>query len=256
MTQSAGRPRQLRAKTKNCHRYGHPEIGFDWESPVVPSQVKWLIDHLETTVAEGEVYKPNETLQIGWSTTIIRDGGSGLTITEPDWSGRMPPTYVDSVTHALSDLARQVSVLDSVGLRDEDDFPQFEDIGLVCKNIGKTGYWHPVMGRLPKSEGNSGWYLLCNDNDHHHPKSLEAPELIPLYEMACLAPDTAQYLALPVGMTVYFGGNGEIEMARDGVELPIQPGSYLDRLSETIRNGLQSVPKGEHQKRLKGKKSE
>jgi hypothetical protein len=114
-----------------------------------------LVGYLETTVAEGEVYKPGETFQIGWCTTVIQKGDDELIISEPDRTGKIPPSYVDSLIHTILDHRDQTDTADSVGLFDEMDFPHFEDSCIVCKNIGSIGYWHSMMGRRPTKSGES-----------------------------------------------------------------------------------------------------
>jgi hypothetical protein len=73
-----------------------------------------------------------------------------------------------------------------------------------------------------------------------------------LYEMACLAPDTIMLFALPAGTIIHFDANGPIKIKLNDVELPIQPGSYLDRLSKTPPEDIEYTERGRHHERFKG----
>jgi hypothetical protein len=207
--------------------YGHPEFTFRCHDDVPDVDIKWLTDYIEESVAQGEVYKPNETFQIGWTTTKIqKTHNNGLIIMEPDWTGKIPFDFVDSLTQTLFQLRRQIAMAESVGLKDEIDFPNLKETGVLCKNIGSIE--HGIMARRARDGKFSGWGLVCSNHDHHF-TALDESEEVSLYEMACIAPDIIDFLALPEGVTIFFGGPERIKILRSEQELSIMPGSFLDR---------------------------
>jgi hypothetical protein len=217
----------MEARTTNCWKYGHPEFTFHCHDDVLDVDIKWLTDYIEGSVAQGEVYKPNETFQIGWTTTKIqKTHNNGLIIMEPDWTGKIPFDFVDSLTQTLFQLRRQIAMAESVGLKDEIDFPNLKETGVLCKNIGSIE--HGIMGRGQREGKFSGWYLLCRDHDHHS-KSVEELEEVSLYELACIAPDIIDFLALPEGVRIVFGGPERIRILLNNEELSIRLDSFLDR---------------------------
>jgi hypothetical protein len=85
------------------------------------------------------------------------------------------------------------------------------------------------MERVDPEGRDSGWFFGCDDTEHDHgdPSALRRDSL---YSIGSLAPGTIQFLGLPPGVTVSFGGPGRIEVERDSAKLTIEPGSFLDRL--------------------------
>src|SRR5712664_3470359 len=106
----------MRGTTTNCSKYGQQEISVAYEpAKVLEGDVKWLLEWLESEVANGRRFLPGETIQIGWMLTKLETfGESILKICEPDMKA-FPIKFVDSVTNTLTHLRFQKMVAESIG---------------------------------------------------------------------------------------------------------------------------------------------
>ncbi len=223
----------MKALTTNCGRYGHREFVIDYNETFVPaSDVTWLLGFLEETVASGTKYEPYQTLQVGWTETLIGEAEyNRLQLLEPDWSGVLPFRYVSSVTKTLLHLRLQKDVADSLGILDRLSFPTLSQSAITCNQLGLLDCG--VMDRV-KSEGHdSGWFFGCNSTDHDHNESRNLKRMS-LYEVACLLPVTAQFYALPPGINLQFGGDVSLLAFFNGKKLSIKEKSYLHKLYKRV----------------------
>src|SRR5690349_16550004 len=101
----------MRRTTINCSKYGQPEISVTFEQKqVLEDDVKWLLEWLESEVANGRRFLPSQTIQIGWMITRVEPLEDGvLKICEPDMEA-FPVNFVDSVTNTLTHLRLQKMV--------------------------------------------------------------------------------------------------------------------------------------------------
>jgi hypothetical protein len=61
------------ASTTRCKGHGHAEFVLEIDDNAVPHQhVTQIIQTLEGMVAQGSVFKPGETFQIGWMITQVQ----------------------------------------------------------------------------------------------------------------------------------------------------------------------------------------
>ncbi len=215
-------------RTTGCAAFGHPEftVRFAREVPV-PGLERRLLDLLEGEVARGVVFKPGQTVQLGWATLRLvarADGTYG--VLEPDLAHELK--WVESVDQALLEAWRQQEVLASVGLEARADFPRQALQAVVCARAFEATRW--LLGRTePSAPTDSGWFLGCLDDTHDHQAS-DALAVVPLVELAARVPPLAQFLALPVGADVVLSDDGGLRarVFLDDEERPPRPGSYLD----------------------------
>ena len=215
----------MRRTTTNCGKYGQQEISVAFEQrQVLEGDVKWLIEWLESEVANGRRFLPGKTIQIGWMITKIDELEDRLLkISEPDMKA-FPVNFVDSVTNTLTHLRLQKMVAESVGIVDELSYPPLNHSAITCNWFREhVGFY---MDRLSPKDSDSGWFIGCDDPNHDHqdPKHLQRKSL---YELVVRHDrNIIPYLALPAGISAHIR-NGVPSFHRGEKELAILPNSYL-----------------------------
>jgi hypothetical protein len=217
----------MRACTRKCKEHGQLEISvFCDDGLPLAENLKWLLEWIESEVAGGRRFLPEQIVQIGWSLLEIRQRTDGtLALFEPDFQS-MPVKFVDSVSNTLRHLLLQKCVAESLGLAEEMTFSSLRDSAIVCAEFGSAEGF--VMQRLAPKASNSGWFFGCDSQAHDH-QSPDALRRISLYEAAALRDDRIiPFLALPPDIFVGFGGAVPY-FSRGERELVIRPGSYLHK---------------------------
>src|SRR5439155_18088238 len=129
----------MRTCTQKCREHGHLEISVECEdaSALSPS-LHWFLGWLESEVAGGRRFLPEQTVQVGWSVLEIRQRNDGtVALFEPDFQS-MPVRFVDGVSNTLLHLFLQKSVAESLGLVGELAPPSLRDSAIVCTEFGST----------------------------------------------------------------------------------------------------------------------
>lgn len=212
-------------RTTKCAGLGHPEFTL-WCDEELLFLAPWLVSWLEHRVAEKAVFRPGETVQIGWSILLVETLDDGtLTLLEPEMSG-LPGRARRSVSSTLLHLCRQKSVAEGFDLTAQMDFPDLRHAALSCARYAKGV--DLMLSRLPRRAEDSGWFFGCLEKDHDHKNPAELKGAT-LYELACLNPSTIDFLALPVGTIVSLNAAGDFVSAQDARDHPLVPatGSYL-----------------------------
>jgi hypothetical protein len=222
----------MKVSTRGRRQRGQKDFVLEYDQElVVRPDIDWLVHMLEA--AQGDVrYEPGEYLRVGWVDLIIEEAEGGyLTLLEPDWAGTVPMQYVHSVTKALIHLRRQKDVADSLQLSDRLAFPNVLDSAIACTELGVRPCG--LMDREAAEGRDSGWFFGCDDprHDHESPAELRRESL---YRIACTAPGTVQFCALPPGINITFGGPDQVSIRMAGQPIPTRPGSYLDQV-RTVR---------------------
>ena len=220
---------EMRLSTKSYPALGHREITFNYDETHIPDvHAKWFLRFLEDEVASGARYLPGQTLQVGWSITLIKEHPDGaLGVFEADMKS-MPMNFVDSVTNTLIDLRSQKYVLDSLGFEIPEFFPSMRQSGVVCDNLSSSALFS-IFRADPQRGHDSGWSICCDDSDHNH-NDPQVLSCVSLYEIGCRYPSLIQYLALPAGIAIYgAGGNAPAIYLHEEERRPSE-GSYLARL--------------------------
>jgi hypothetical protein len=188
--------------------------------------LRWFLSWIESEVAGGRRFFPEQTVQVGWSVLEIRQRtDSTLALFEPDFK-TMPVRFVDSVSNTLLHLFLQKSAAESLVLADQLAVPSLRDSAIVCTDFGSADGF--VMSRGVPKAADSGWFLGCDKEAHNHqsPNNLCR---VSLYEAAVRRDARiVPFLGLPSEVFVGFG-RGVPYFSRGDTELAIQPGSYLHR---------------------------
>ncbi len=141
----------MRTCTQKCRVHDHLEISVQCEdtSALSPS-LRWFLGWLESEVAGGRRFLPEQTIQVGWSVLEIRQRPDGtLALFEPDFQS-VPVRFVDSVSNTLLHLFLQMSVADSLGLAEELALPSLRDGAIVCTKFGSAEGF--VMSRVTQRQ--------------------------------------------------------------------------------------------------------
>lgn len=122
----------MRAISKNCEKHGHPEFSVCAVENHLAVQLSWLFAWLESEVAAGKRFLPDQTVQVGWSLLKVfqrEDGTLGLL--EPDFKN-MPVVFIESVSHSLFHMLVQKSVAESLQLGNELNLPPLQHHAIAC----------------------------------------------------------------------------------------------------------------------------
>ncbi|WGS54629.1 hypothetical protein LFL96_26850 [Paraburkholderia sp. D15] len=179
-------------RTNFPRNYGHPDIvlalnlGLD-------AQAKWLLSYFEDEIQRGVVFRPDETVQIGWTLVkLTTDAQGDLEIWEPRFDV-MPVTWIRGANSTVRDLILQREVCAQVDI--EPSFPSLRQSGIISPDfLGASGEF--VMTRDESSGNDSGWLFreeaYQGSNGRH----------CSLFEIAVSHQKIIPFLALPAGATV------------------------------------------------------
>lgn len=213
-------------RTTNCRKHLHSEFRFEYDPTIVrvESDVTWVVEWIEQTVAQGTRYVPGQSCQIGWLITEVRQREDGdLSLWEPNMRP-MPIVWRESISHTMAHLRLQKDIVESVVDSAELSFPSMSQSAIVCTRLENCD--RVVMERVEASGRDSGWFFGCREQGHDHNDAAEL-SCTSLYDAAVrLAPLTIPYLALPAG-TLLSIGSGPPAIFRHGEPLDFKPGSFL-----------------------------
>lgn len=113
-------------RTSRCKEYDHPEFLLTYDSTILEEWVDWFLNYLEEAVADGSVFKAEETIQVGWMIARFKEQQGELLVEEPDFKS-MPINWVNSVSNTLKHLNIMKYAAESVGMDDAMTFPQITD---------------------------------------------------------------------------------------------------------------------------------
>ncbi|HEY0913286.1 MAG TPA: hypothetical protein VGE22_00325 [Solimonas sp.] len=213
--------------TQRCQEHAHPEFAIEFDpGQMLAGDAEWLVQVLESWVANGRRMAAGETVQIGWSFLQLKKQGKALGFLEPEF-GSMPIKWVPGVTATLRQLRQQKDTVASVLPAEAMDIPSLRQGCIVCTRLpAAQGF---LMSRAAPEENDSGWFIGCLDENHDH-QDMNSLELMSLYQAVVeRAPRALPYLALPAGCGVRMQRSEPLIHDKDG-PLPIKPGSYLDLL--------------------------
>lgn len=216
--------------TKKCAQFKHPEFQITVANKSIPQvDVENFLSGLEDMVAAGGRFKAGETMQIGWMLTKLQEGENGsLEVTEPDMKV-VPINFVPSVDATLQHMRAQKDSVESVVSADALDFPSLQQSVVVNVNYKRTQ--NLSFYRVTPNGSASGW-LLSDLND---PVGSQDPNnfiKISLYQLGIDRPDLIKFLAFPDGF--HIAVDRQITVLKDDQVVPIEAGSFLDRLNHKI----------------------
>jgi len=218
--------------TTRCKAHGHAEFVLEIDDNAVPQQhVTQIIQTLEGMVAQGSVFKPGESFQIGWMTTKVQQyDKERLTLYEPDMR-TFPMAFVPGVTATLRQMMLQLFFIDSLALpRDGIKLPSVRQAATVCKNY-HSAKRILVSRDKPQAKADSGWSIVCHHEDHNH-DAAETVAIVSLYEAFLNRNEIQGWMAFPEGTLIALQNGEPPRVFKDGAELRILHDSFLSRLLE------------------------
>lgn len=218
--------------TTRCKDHGHAEFVLEVDEHAVPHQhVSFVIETIEGMVAQGSIFSPGETFQIGWMITQVQQyDEEQLTLYEPDMR-TFPMAFVPGVTETLRQMMLQVFFIDSLAVpRGDMEIPNVRQSAIACKKYASAKSL--LLSRdKPHSPRDSGWFIGCLDEDHNH-EDVNQLVLISLYEAFLNQNQIQGWMAFPENTLVALQDGAAPKAFRDGKELPIVPNSFLSRILE------------------------
>jgi hypothetical protein len=214
----------MKIATTKCGDFGHIEFLLEADENVVPDlYLKEVAVTIENMVAEGSVFRPQQTFQIGWMITKIDSyDASHLTLFEPDMK-TFPINWVTGISHTLRQKMVQVFMLDSVSLRHEMLIPN------VCESlIACTRYTEPsfFMSRSESmNERDSGWFVGCRDGCHDHNDAANL-RCILLYEAYLHQRGFQGFVMFPIDSVIALDEGNGLTVMKNGNVLRIESGSF------------------------------
>lgn len=222
--------RCMELATTRCSEHGHPEIVITYSDEGIPEDsARALIRNLEKLVADGSVFRPGESLAIGWMITEIAETSGGrLTLREPDLDTETLE-YRDGVTETLRHKMIQVFSGDSYGLeREALVIPTIKQLAVVCEKVPESGGL--LLARNDSAEpDDSGWFALCRDETHDHEDTGNIG-VVPLHELARVRPDVVAWMMFPSGTTLLLEPGEAPLVLLDDEPLELVEGSFVDQM--------------------------
>ena len=182
-------------QTTKCSLHNHPEFQLSCDNPTIPEQdINWLVNHLETEVANGVVFLNDEFIQIGCMLTKVVATNQYYQLFEPDMIA-MPVNFTNSIANTLKHFRQQKDICESITISESIDYPSLRESIIVSDSFeSSTAYY---FNREAREDHQSGWFFRdINQSDE------QSFTQISLYEFACSRPDLIKFLALPVGYSV------------------------------------------------------
>ncbi len=181
-------------RTKDVSHPGQQDIVINLsdESGIKPD---WLLNFFEQSIKAGARFRPDETIQIGWMLTILKETKNGdLEVWEPQFDS-MPIKWTRGVNNTIRHLILQKSVPELLGC--EPNFPSLQQAGITSQMfLDKPDEF--IMSREMAGD-DSGWAF----RDAHEEITKETPcEYKSLYELSLFCMQIIPFLALPDGTKV------------------------------------------------------
>jgi hypothetical protein len=212
--------------TDTCRRHGHPEFVLEADEAHVPAiYLENIAQTLQRMVAQGSVFRPGETFQIGWMLTRVESyGGDRLTLTEPDMKS-LPARFIPGISETLRQMMLQLFMLDSVSLRAEIDMPTLRHSLVACTRYADPAFYLTRSATADPTD--SGWFVGClaDDHNHHDPANLTR---VSLYEAFLRQPAIQGFLAFPRESLIAIDPRAGVRIYKGERPLQVEPGSFLD----------------------------
>jgi hypothetical protein len=203
-------------------QFGHREIAITL-SDDAGIEPHWLIEFFEHSIREGKQYRANETVQIGWMVTMLKEASDGdLEVWEPQFDS-IPIKWTRGVNNTLRHLIVQRSI---TGLLDcEPVFPSLRQAGTVSPIFLKH-HNEFLMERATPSGNDSGWCFLDVT------KERSGNELKSLFEISFHCMHIIPFLALPPGTRV--------SKRHEVVTVQLRNRTILSSENETLKRVVES----------------
>lgn len=185
----------------------------------------WFSTWLEDYINGGAAIRNDQTIAYGFVTLKCRVRDRHLTLLAPHFD-KMPIQWIEDLGRAFEIMSAHKYIPESLGF--QPDVPTLSRTAIVGERFNELPCFMHHCEPVDNNPNDSGWFFgrHANDVDNNDPSSLK---LMSLYEVALHAPDTLQFLSLPVGCIVLFTGNRPV-IAKDDEELEVPPESYLGQV--------------------------
>jgi hypothetical protein len=221
--------------TDTCRQHGHPEFVLEADEARVPSiYLENVAQTVQRMVAQGSVFRPGETFQIGWMLTRVESyDADRLTLAEPDMKA-LPARFVRGITQTLRQMMLQLFMLDSVSLRAEIDLPTLRHSLVACTRYADPAFY--MTRSEPTNPTDSGWFVGClaDGHDHHDPANLTR---VSLYEAFLRQAPIEAFLAFPRESLIAIDPRAGVRIYKAGRELKAEPGSFLEAWMKRLGAG-------------------
>jgi len=187
-------------RTSGCERFDQKEIVLHL-SDAAQMRPTWLLDFFTESVASGRRFQAEETVQIGWMITKLKENPEGdLEVWEPRF-GPVPIEWVRGINKTFRHLILQKSVTES--FHQEPAFPSILQAGIVASSFWESKDSFFISRTIPKAT-TSGWQFSKQKGN----SSVE--KLHSLFEIASRVPLIIPFLAMPPGAHVEHDEQGII----------------------------------------------
>ena len=213
-------------RTRSFQQYDHRELEIIADLKRVSKEsVAQLIEHIQTSVAEGTELSEGTYIQYGVNLIKVTESDNDyLRLDEPSYKG-LPISFKPGVTETLEAADRQLGFLESYGLKDEElNLPHMQQSGFVYKNYQSCP--HMALSRLaPTDDNDSGWFIgsLEEAYDNDAPGNISR---VSLYEILSHHKHVMPWLGFPNESVIILNEN-TIEVSLDGKPLSILEDSPL-----------------------------
>ena len=196
---------------------------------VLEPHVRSLVTGLENMVANGSVFRPDQTYGHGWMVTKVVEHERGLTLHEPDMKS-WPIQFVRGVSETVRHMTKQLFTLDSFGIpREEMDIPTILHSAVVCRRYHESE--ELVLVRGNPEERDSGWSIACRGTDHDHQET-ENLANVSLYQVLLTRPEVVSWMTFPIDSLILLQPNQRPRVLRGDTELSIQPNTMPHKVYE------------------------
>ena len=183
----------MRLSTGRTSAVDQLEIAFEVESDVA-ELARWIVTYFESQISAGTRFQDGQTIQLGWSSLLLRKVGDVLEVLEPDFAA-CPIRWCQGLNHTVRHLHLQRAVCGLFGC--EPLFPSLRPAGVVSpKFAGSRRY---TMSRDEPADSDSGWVFAESGY------AGSEGEFCSLYQVALFKIETVPFLALPTSSHVTIG---------------------------------------------------
>jgi hypothetical protein len=193
-------------------------VAVDGDAPPAP----WLQGYFEEAIANGQEFRADETIQIGWSIVTLKSVGNELEVHEPTFDA-LPLVWRRGANNTLRHLILQQTICKQLGC--EPQFPTIQQAGIVAPGLVERAMPTFEMSRDAASNNDSGWVFSPLGYTG------EQAEYRSLYEVGVALSSVIPFLALPSGALVT-KLHAELEIELDGHVLTSKSNPFLRQLVE------------------------
>lgn len=199
-------------------QFRHPDIVVSMPSGP-ESGAKSIMAYFAGEVRQGVVFKPGETVQMGWMMLMLKATENGeLDVWEPQF-GVVPIVWERGASKTYRQLIAQKSVAEQLGV--EPSFPSFRQSAVISSDFIESKNF--AMSRDRPAGTDSGWLFTTMENGSSDGR------LASLFEIASKRPEVIPFLALPAASAVVLN-NGNFQVSYDGKSIDSDSNVVLRRL--------------------------